>query len=396
MMQGEWDWMGRPNLPQNRAQGQPQGGLFSQAMTALGQYGQNAQADLEARPHEAVFAANPEYAAKIYGAPTSQYQKKTLDMALREEQRQLEQRGALAKIAEQIGGGVPTNGQMGPMQASPGESALAKMAAITGDPTALANLIIAREKAASGMEMPSAVREYQYYNSLPKDAKDDFLRVKRAQQYLDIGGGYIAPDQVTGAPVPLIDKTLAPADVPVNAAAKAGAMEAAKLEQQLEIEPQITAANKAAELESVVTADLLKKAKNAENTIDILQKAEILLPKATGSLMGAGRDVLKSAVGISDEKTQANTDLELLSGWLVSNVPRMEGPQSNFDMENYKKMAADLGNSKKPIGDRQAALSTLMSLQAKYADLNKEVAPVGSTPNTGTRKRWNPATGKLE
>lgn len=368
----------------NRPQQQQQsGGLMPQIMSALGQYGQNAQSDLDARHRQAVFEANPDYAAKIYGAPTSQYQQQTMDMARRQEQQQQMQRSALARLAGQIGGGVPQNGEMGPMQVTPGESALAKIGAITGDPSDLAKLIIARER---GSSPESGGATGVLVDRLMKETGMPF-----ADALAQIQTGYRSGVNFqNGAAVP----------IPGLGAAKGSlgqqenyGKETGTLNAKLALEPQITAANKAAELESVAASDLLKKAKNAQSSMDILQKAEELLPKATGSLAGAGRDILKGAVGISDEKTQANTDLELLSGWLVSNVPRMEGPQSNFDVENYRKMAADLGNSKKPIGDRQAALSTLMSLQAKYADLNKEVAP---SAQGGTRKKFNPATRRLE
>ena len=110
-----------------------------------------------------------------------------------------------------------------------------------------------------------------------------------------------------------------------------------------------------------------KKAAQAGNVIDYLDEAATILPKASGSLGGAGLSAIKGLSGYSDETTQANERLRLIAGWMVSNVPRMEGPQSNYDVQNYKQMAADLGNPMKPIGDRLAALNQLRVLQDKYA-----------------------------
>jgi hypothetical protein len=70
----------------------------------------------------------------------------------------------------------------------------------------------------------------------------------------------------------------------------------------------------------------------------------------------------------------------------------MEGPQSNFDVDNYKRMAADVGNKSKPIGDRMAALRGMRELQQKYAHLN----PPGATQSAKPRLKYNPATGELE
>ena len=45
----------------------------------------------------------------------------------------------------------------------------------------------------------------------------------------------------------------------------------------------------------------------------------------------------------------------------------MEGPQSNYDVENYKQAAGDLANPIKPVEVRMAALQTLKQLNEKYA-----------------------------
>lgn len=41
---------------------------------------------------------------------------------------------------------------------------------------------------------PSAVREYEYWKNLPKKHQRDYMAVKRAQKFLDIGSGFVAPD----------------------------------------------------------------------------------------------------------------------------------------------------------------------------------------------------------
>lgn len=41
---------------------------------------------------------------------------------------------------------------------------------------------------------PSSVREYQYYSALPETEKQDYLTMKRAQQWRDVGDAHIMPD----------------------------------------------------------------------------------------------------------------------------------------------------------------------------------------------------------
>ena len=61
----------------------------------------------------------------------------------------------------------------------------------------------------AGVTNPSAVREYEYYNSLDDAGKKEFLAVKRAQQIKDFGGyhGTVAP---SGEVTNIGDKTLKP------------------------------------------------------------------------------------------------------------------------------------------------------------------------------------------
>ncbi len=115
------------------------------------------------------------------------------------------------------------------------------------------------------------------------------------------------------------------------------------------------------------TANTAKQTK-ATNVLDLITQAEGVIDKASGSKAGALLNYGKQAVGVSDEKTQANQQLKLISGWMVSNVPRMEGPQSNFDVQNYREMAGMVGDESIPIADRKAALKQLRELQGRYAD----------------------------
>jgi len=189
------------------------------------------------------------------------------------------------------------------------------------------------------------------------------------------------------------------------AATKKGMETQAQKNVELRMNPQIEGAEKEAVLASERGGDLAKKGVKAQDMMGQIQRAREYLPKATGSGLGALRDIGKGIVGRSDEQTQANAALETISGWLVSNVPRMEGPQSDFDVQNYKTMAAKVGNSTVPIGDRLAALDELEGLQTKYADLNIEAQKQPTLYERGKAKfegakpkrlKYNPATGDFE
>ncbi len=106
--------------------------------------------------------------------------------------------------------------------------------------------------------------------------------------------------------------------------------------------------------------------------LSALDDAESILKggKATASGVGNVADAAARAVGVSTAGAQDAARLEALSGWLVSNVPRMEGPQSNYDVQNYMTMAGKVGDRTTPIAERLAALKEVRRLQGKYAAIN--------------------------
>ena len=116
-----------------------------------------------------------------------------------------------------------------------------------------------------------------------------------------------------------------------------------------------------------------KAEKISGNLIDNIAQARKLLPGATGSGVGAMADAGGRLVGVTTDSAKKAARLDTLAGWMVANVPRMEGPQSNFDVENYKTMAAKVGNREIPVEERMAALDTLEELQKKYSGKNRSM-----------------------
>ena len=158
------------------------------------------------------------------------------------------------------------------------------------------------------------------------------------------------------------------------------------------------AATKAAEARAVDTAkaDVVRdtaktgEVKKASMMIGQVDRAlELLKSGPTGSGVGAALDAAGGLLGVSSKSADLASQLETLSGWLVANVPRMEGPQSNFDVENYRTMAGTVGNRAKPISTRIAAAEEVKRLQSKYANLNGGAAPKtsGATGDWGGKSK---------
>lgn len=68
---------------------------------------------------------------------------------------------------------------------------------------------------ASPAEAPSNVREWQYFSQLPEAERQQYLAMKRANQWLDTGGAQMMPNPLDpGRPVAVLPKTLPPQDLP--------------------------------------------------------------------------------------------------------------------------------------------------------------------------------------
>jgi len=115
--------------------------------------------------------------------------------------------------------------------------------------------------------------------------------------------------------------------------------------------------------EAAMSRDVLKQIERARHFLQIGDG-----PTASGG--GALVDQVLSFGGISTPSAEKAAALDTISGWLTANVPRMEGPQSNYDVENYKTMAGRVGDRRLPVAQRLAALNELAALQTKYSAVN--------------------------
>lgn len=143
------------------------------------------------------------------------------------------------------------------------------------------------------------------------------------------------------------------------------------LPQRGALEAQIAAMKAKAEADAKAAAErdsqVATKAVDAQRTLGLLGEAERLLPLSTGSSAGNVVDSVAGAFGYSTPGAQAIAGLQAIAGQLTSSMPRMQGPQSDKDVQLYKQMAGDLANPNIPVPTRMAALQQIRRLNQKYA-----------------------------
>jgi hypothetical protein len=201
--------------------------------------------------------------------------------------------------------------------------------------------------------MPSAVREYEYARQ--QGYQGTFQQFKLEQQR----AGASSTSVSYGTPVAAVDAQGNP--VFIQPAKDGGAPAIIP-----GMRPPKSAAEERAEQEKA------GRERQGKQMLSALTDAENILKggRATASGIGNVVDAGARVVGVSTPGAQDAARLESLSGWLVSNVPRMEGPQSNYDVQNYMTMAGKVGDRTTPIPERMAALQEVRRLQQKYASIN--------------------------
>lgn len=148
-----------------------------------------------------------------------------------------------------------------------------------------------------------------------------------------------------------------------------------------ESQAAVTKAKKTGEYESKREFNMLGIGDTIDTAREIIQNES-----PTDSGAGAAKDWAARQVGITTPGAQAAAKLEAIGGALVSKMPRMEGPQSDRDVEVYRQMAARVGDRTVPVAERLAALKEVERLWRKYE----------KSPNAGTEppievpvQKWN-------
>lgn len=206
---------------------------------------------------------------------------------------------------------------------------------------------------------------------------------------VDTGGGVqIVNDYAIPAEGATFQKTLGPADVQrqqqweaeqrLRVAADARAAQSATkanepawtndLERGIQIDPRTGQSRPITSGGAPIGAKgATKQAEQSKTALTIINEAEKLVEKSTGSYLGAAVDQGARVFGGSTEGADASAQLQALEGALMLNQPRMEGPQSDKDTALYKQMAAKIGDPTVPNGQKKAALAVVKRLHQKYA-----------------------------
>jgi hypothetical protein len=202
-------------------------------------------------------------------------------------------------------------------------------------------------------ERPYSIQEWEFYSKLPPEVRRQYLEMKRNPNIVvrDVNQvpTVIAPSVsgTTTTPLSTLNSEIDAASRKTEATAEAA--ERGKTRGE-------------------ITGGIEKKGATARAVQDTLDLAEPLIDIATGSVTGAAADKVAGFFGVALDGAAATAQLKILQANLMANMPRMEGPQSDRDVQLYREAAGELGDPTVPRAQKKAALKIIREIHQKYAD----------------------------
>lgn len=138
----------------------------------------------------------------------------------------------------------------------------------------------------------------------------------------------------------------------------------------------------------------VKNQKNMGKLGELITQAREVLPNATASGFGAKVDEANRFVGRSTEGSQAAAKLAAIGGNMLMMMPRMEGPQSDRDVENYKLMVGKIGDPTVPAAERSAAMDALEEIIARNNGQTATKAPESKPANPTVVRTGRDSSGR--
>ena len=225
---------------------------------------------------------------------------------------------------------------------------------------------------------PSSVQEWDFYSNLPDSMKRQYLEMKRNPNFVvkDVNTvpTVVQPSVIGGTTTTPLSN------------------QASEAEAAAEKKRQESAAAALGGAQGTIAGGIETRGANAVTTQGALDVAEPLIDIATGSAAGAARDKVAAFFGGAPDGAKAIAALKVLQANLMTSMPRMEGPQSDRDVQLYREAAGQIGDPTVPAEIKKAAVRSIREIQQRYVQRASGVTPSSSV----VRKRFNPATGKIE
>lgn len=207
---------------------------------------------------------------------------------------------------------------------------------------------------------PSSVLEWEFYNTLLEEDKKN--GTKRAPMYLEMKRNpNFAVKEVNTVPTVIQPSISGTTTTPLSTKASEASAAGEKKRQE-------SAGGALGTAQGNIQGGIETKGSNAISTQSTLDIAEPLIDVATGSQAGAARDKVAAFFGEAPDSAQAIAQLKVLQANLMTSMPRMEGPQSDRDVQLYREAAGQIGDPTIPTEIKKAAVKSIREIQNRYIE----------------------------
>lgn len=233
---------------------------------------------------------------------------------------------------------------------------------------------LALQRAGGTGGMPSAIQEYQYYSKLPANQQQEYLKVKRAEQFLNTGDSFRNP--ITGE---VIQKGISPDQQP--------ALKAAQVKAETDAKNLATNQNNLPELlaSSANTLQQINEIRNHPGKSDAVGAKNLLsgaAPMAVGLPPAAGSDAASFMSRLDQLKGgQFLQAYNTLKG--AGQITEIEGEKAQNAIARLQ-TAQKESDFDQALTDYESVIKTGMERARKKAGISiNDTSPTGQTSKIG-------------
>jgi hypothetical protein len=254
-------------------------------------------------------------------------------------------------------------------------------------------------------DSPKSVQEWKFYNSLPQEQKQQYLVMKRAEQWKDLGNQVVMPTPgMPGQISAILPKGISPDAQPWLKAAQ----EEAKQGVELTYAGPIAAGRAAGGATGKSVGEAEASLSDMESTMprlnNVVSELSDLGKKATYTKIGQGADIAKRELGVDvgEGAIARKQYISKVDNEILPLLRQTFGAQ--FTEREGQSLKATLGDPNASPEEKDAVLSSFIETkkgQIESLRRRTKKSPAGgpAQPGAGPQgkvRRYNPATGRIE
>lgn len=235
--------------------------------------------------------------------------------------------------------------------------------------------------ASAQQQSPAGIQEYEYFSKLTPDQQKQFLSLQRSpitDKLAIVNGVPTWTNPITHEQTPL-------------------STQQSEIEAEAHKQFESALARARGTSQGELIGGIKKKGQNASIVEGMVTMADPLIDVATGSATGAAADKVAGFFGVALDGAKATAQLKVLQANLMTNMPRMEGPQSDADVLLYQQAAGQIGDPTVPREQKKASLRIIRALQGRYAQAAAELPEAGlNAPATAPAANSRPPLSSFQ